>query len=290
MKRIIAVLSVAFVGVVEIADAQSFYNFGSGRDAIVSLGTGTATYFGDLKDPGDYVDAKPNVNLGVQYFFHPRFSARAEFNWFQLKGDDSEASSEGRVVRNLSFVSNNYEFNLVATVNAFPNGRRFYQRSQFNIYGFAGLGGLYFNPKAELNGKKYALQPLKTEGVSYSRFTLAVPFGIGIRYKANPFFNLALEGGYRLTFTDYIDDVSSVYVASSNFTDPIAVALADRRPEIGLPRFEPGHIRGNPDKNDGYFLINFKVEYYLPESIFSFSPSNKRKGGKYKRSKVRRRR
>lgn len=277
MNRIIAVLIITFSGIVEIVDAQSFYNYRGGRDVIVSAGTGTSTYFGDLKDPGDYVDAKANLNVGAQYFFNPRISGRAELNWFQLKGDDSEAGSEGRVVRNLSFTSNNYEFNVVGIVNALPNGSRFYQRPQFNAYGFLGVGALYFNPKGELNGKKYALQPLETEGVSYSRLTVVIPFGVGIRYKANPFFNIALEGGYRLTFTDYIDDVSTVYRANSSFTDPVAAALADRRPEIGLPLLEPGHIRGNPDKNDGYFLFNIKIEYYLPQNIFTFN-SPKRKG------------
>ncbi|MTI24103.1 DUF6089 family protein, partial [Fulvivirga kasyanovii] len=232
MKIFVAVLSIGLLGIVGVANSQSFYSYRGGRDVIVSLGTGTSSYFGDLKDPGDYIDAKPNINLGAQYFFNPRLSTRIELNWFQLNGDDSDAEAEGRVVRNLSFSSNNYEVSIVGILNAFPNGRRFYQRPQFNLYGFLGVGGLYFNPKAELNGKKYALQPLATEGVEYSRFTFVVPFGAGVKYKVGPFFNIALEGGYRLTFTDYLDDVSTNYVDNSSFTNPTAAALADRRPEI----------------------------------------------------------
>ncbi len=58
-----------------------------------------------------------------------------------------------------------------------------------------------------------------------------------------PFFNLAIEGGFRKTFTDYIDDVSTVHVDPAAFTDPIAAALSDRGPEVGAKKAEPGSIR-----------------------------------------------
>lgn len=292
MNRIIAVLIIIFSGVVEIVDAQSFYNYRTGRDVIVYVGTGTSTYFGDLKDPGDYIDAKPNINLGIQHFFHPHIAGRAELNWFRLKGDDSDSDFSGKIKRNLSFRSDNFELNVVGIINAFPQGGRFYQRPQFNPYGFIGIGALYFNPKAMVPatdwsgnsladaGEYVALQPLKTEGVDYSRFALVIPFGIGVKYKVNPFFNIAIEGGYRLTFTDYLDDVSTVYQLHSSIDDPLTQALADRRHEIDLPPLglEENHIRGNPDNNDGYFLFNIKVEYYIPQNILTFKPSGGNKG------------
>ncbi|MDX1628876.1 MAG: DUF6089 family protein, partial [Fulvivirga sp.] len=215
-----------FLSVAELS-AQSFFNATRGRDAIVSFGSGLTSYFGDLNDPGDIIDAQFNANIGLQYMFDNRFAARAEFAWFQLQGDDADSDDIGRIKRNLSFSSNNYEFNIVGLVNAFEYGPRFYQRPEFNIYGFAGVGGLYFNPKAELNGKKYALQPLQTEGVDYSRFAVVLIYGAGIKYMINPFLNLAFEAGYRLTFTDYLDDVSTVYRDNASFSDPIAAQLAD---------------------------------------------------------------
>ena len=236
---------------------------------IASAGTGTTTYFGDLADDGDYFDPKANFNLGLQYFFNNRIAARAELGWFQLEGNDANSKESGKVNRNLSFSSNNFEFNIVGILQAWPDGVRYYQRKDFNIYGFAGIGVLYFNPKAELDGKKYALQPIKTEGVSYSRVTIVIPYGIGIKYKINPFWNIALEGGFRQTFTDYIDDVSGTYIDNSSFSDPIDAALADRRPEIGLQNKEAGDKRGEPTNNDNYFLYNLKVEFYLPASFFS---------------------
>lgn len=254
---------------------QSFYNYRRGRDIIASVGTGTSTYFGDLKDNGDYFDPKPNLNLGLQYFFNERFGARAELGWFQIEGDDASEKESGKYKRNLSFISNNFELNVVGIVQAFPNGVKYYQRNNFNIYGFAGIGLLYFNPKAELDGKRYALQPIKTEGVSYSRVTIVIPYGLGVKYKVNPFFNVCIEGGFRQTFTDYLDDVSDKYIDNSSFSDPIHAQLADRRTEIGLPLKEAGDARGNPNKNDSYFNLNLKVEFYLPAEFLSTAKMRK---------------
>jgi hypothetical protein len=275
--------------------AQSFYSIRRDRNTIVSAGTGTSTYFGELANPGDYFDAKPNLNIGLQFHLSRRVSLRSEITWFQLTGSDKKADIESdRRSRNLSFQSNNYELNTVGIVSLFPNGQRFYQRSFFNVYGFAGIGLAYVNPKTEFNGEKIALQPLETEGVSYSRFQPVVPYGLGVRIKSGPFFNLCVEGGYRLTFTDYLDDVSTVHKDVALFSDPIASALADRRPEIGESIVAAGTQRGNPDNNDGYFLLNVKLEYYLPFDL-SFTSrkkiSNNGRGRiKYKKYKSGRRR
>lgn len=258
------------------ADAQSFYSIRRERSIIAVGGIGTSTYFGELANPGDYIDAKPTVNVGLQYYLNNRFALRGEITWYQLKGSDSQADDNSRLRRNLSFVSNNFELNATGIVNFFPQGQRFYQRPGFNLYGFAGLGVTYFNPKAEYQGEKVALQPLELEGKKYSRITPVIPVGLGLRLKAGPFFNIAFEGGYRTLFTDYLDDVSSQHVDPASFSDPIAAALADRRPELGLPAAPAGTQRGNPDNNDGYFLFTVKIEYYLPDDFFGINNGQKK--------------
>lgn len=247
-----------------VAEAQSFYAIRRSRSLILSVGTGTATYFGELKNDGDYIDAKPNLNVGLQYFVIPQLAVRGEVNWFQLTGNDAEANGGGRDRRNLSFVSDNYEIGLTGALHLKPMSYRYYQRQPFNAYVFTGLSLLYFNPKAELNGVKYALAPLMTEDVKYSRTQFVIPFGGGVKFKAGPFFNFVIEGGYRKTFTDYLDDVSTVHPDKSTWTDPVRIALSDRGPEVDAAPRPPGSIRGNPDKKDGYFLMNVKIEYYLP--------------------------
>jgi len=260
-----------FLGILFTSEiwAQSFYNSRRDRDFIASIGTGTSSYYGDLNNPNNYMDIRPSLNLGLTYLLNPRFSIRSEITWYQLYGDDSEANDDGRRLRNLSFRSNNFEINAVGMFNFVEHGRRFYQRPKWAPYAFAGIGATYFNPKAELDGTWHALRPLETEGVRYSPIAIVIPFGLGVRYKLDPWWSVTLEGGYRLTFTDYLDDVSGTYIDNNSFSDPIAAALADRRPEIDRPLRPEGAIRGNPDNNDAYFLLNIKFEYFIPAEILS---------------------
>ena len=253
-----------FLALAEQVSGQSFYAVRRERSLILVAGTGTSTYFGELANPGHYVDAKPNLNVGLQYFFGNHISARAEATWFTLGGSDAASGEPGRIPRNLSFYSNNYEIAATGAFSFFSNGNRYYRRPNFNLYAFAGVGVMYYNPKTEYKGEKVALRPLHTELVSYSSFGIVIPYGLGMRFKATPNFNIAIEGGYRKTFTDYLDDVSTVHHDPSKFSDPLAAALSDRRPEIGLPLAADGRKRGNPKTMDGYMLFNAKIEYYLP--------------------------
>lgn len=265
------------------AHAQSFYSLRTDRSLIAVVGLNSSTYYGDLKDDSDLLDVKPSLSVGLMATMTPRMSVRSEFSWITFSGRDIEAEDRYRTRRNLSFTSNNYELSFTGVYNFTRQRGRFYQRPNLNFYGFAGVGGLYFNPKAELDGKLYALQPLQTEGKRYSRFTLVVPFGIGGRVKMTPFTNLSVEAGWRKTFTDYIDDVSTVHVDNASFTNPIARQLADRRPEVGRPVVPAGTQRGNSDQYDGYMLLTAKVEYYLPIQLGDSRKLYRRKRGPYYR-------
>jgi hypothetical protein len=253
----------------KIAGAQSFYSLRTDRSLIAVVGLNSSTYYGDLKDDSDILDAKPSLSVGLTTGVSRKLYLRSEFSWITLSGRDIEADDKYRSRRNLSFTSNNYELSISGVFNIVPHRGRFYQRPNANFYGFIGIGALYFNPQAELEGKLYALQPLQTEGLKYSRFTVVVPFGIGGKIKLTPFSNLSLEAGWRKSFTDYIDDVSTVHVDNASFTNPVARQLADRRPEVGHPVVPAGTRRGNSDRYDGYMLLTAKVEYYLPIQLGS---------------------
>ncbi|MFM7327781.1 MAG: hypothetical protein ACKO3B_03515, partial [Bacteroidota bacterium] len=102
-------------------------------------------------------------------------------------------------------------------------------------------------------------------------------------------FSIVAAGGYRLLLTDYLDDASGVTRADDpqqkgRYPNPAdlkggvagdvatAIALSDRRkeydPTSGFDyRFG---VRGNPKTNDGYFLFNVKLEYYLPKEFEPF--------------------
>jgi hypothetical protein len=258
------------------ASAQSFFAMRRDRSLILLAGTGTASYFGELRNDGDFLQANPNLHLGLQMYLNRKIAVRTEVGWFQLSGDDAKATPEsGRQGRNLSFKSNCFEISAVAVYDLYPKGRSFYQRRPFNIYAFAGFGILYHNPTTQYNGQTIALAPLKTELVSYSLIQPVIPMGLGFRFKLGPLANLSFEGGFRKTFTDYLDDVSTVHHDASKFTNPTAYALSDRGPELGLAPRPEGSIRGNPNAYDAYMLYSVKLEYYLPVNFLQQDRSRK---------------
>jgi hypothetical protein len=266
------------------AEAQSFYAIRRNRNLLVSFGSGTANYHGEMVNPGEFGILKPNVAVGAEYYFTTRISTRVELTWFQLSGDDSKANDD-RSQRNLSFTSSCLELSAVGVINLSPVGLRFYQRSQVNFHAFLGIGVLRFNPKARVPptdrngnplpdaGDKVSLQPLETEGIKYARIQPVIPIGLGARIKINPFLNVLVEGGYRITFTDYLDDVSiRRYPDRATLKSELSKVMTDRRLEIGKDPSNPlTGKRGNPDKNDGYFIANITLQYYLPKEIFQNS-------------------
>lgn len=251
--------------------AQAFFAVRRDRDLIASFGTGTSTYFGEMQNPGDNIDAKPSINFGIQLspapdFLSNRINARAELTYFRLQASDAKANDD-RVERNLSFFSNNFEFNTVGIVHFLPQDKKFYRRSFFNLYAFTGVGLMYMNPKTEYEGAVVKLQPLQTEGIKYSRFQFVVPYGLGVKWRVGVFYNVAIEAGWRKTFTDYMDDTSI-----RRYPDPLTLkgdlsrALSDRRRERD-PDYPVGPnvgVRGNPENKDSYMLLNVKFEYFLP--------------------------
>jgi hypothetical protein len=269
MKRFFTLSFIAILLPV-LAEAQSFYAIRKNRNLLVGLGSGTANYYGELVNPGEHGRLKPNIAISGEYYVTNRISTRATLTWFMISGTDAKADDD-RQERNLSFRSNNIELSFTGVVNLLPVGTRFYQRTKLNLYGFAGFGLLYFNPKAEYQGKWYALAPLQTEGKSYSRFQPVIPVGFGARIKVDPFFNILIEGGYRATFTDHLDDISiRRYPDGATLKNDLARALSDRRVEIGTQPSNPTQVgvRGNPEKNDAYFIASVTLQYYLPKEVF----------------------
>ena len=92
-------------------------------------------------------------------------------------------------------------------------------------------------------------------GSNYQSFNYSVPFGIGFKYSIGSFWRIGLELDYHMTFTDYIDDVSTNYynpqvLASIYGSD---AAYASNPAKANHTWFAPGQQRCNPDDNDALF-------------------------------------
>jgi hypothetical protein len=268
---------------------QSFYNQGGsynpkiGGDRIstaITAGFGANYYVGDLTDNSfaSGIRISPNFSAGIQQRINDRLHLRAELLWYQIAGADSLSNEFGKVERNLSFRARNLELSVVGIFHFINKSSNAEGRARFVPFAIFGIGVTTNDPKAELDGTIYSLRPLALEGVEYGKYAFVMPMGGGVRAKINEAIDVSLEGSYRITFTDYLDDVSNVYIQHNEFP---AVALADR--SLTQPK-AIGDQRGDPSNMDGYFIMSLKLQYYLPNNLFSSGISIKpRSRGKAQR-------
>lgn len=264
-----------------------------GRNQRVTFfaGGGISAYSGELSGPGrldPFNDSQISFTLGAQRYLDEFYiSVGAQLSYNKLQAADSNGVGGWSTGRNLSFESDQLELAFIGRfyVNQFlvGKGRRgraaqqFSRRVPFDYYLLAGLAFATNNPRAELDGVTYDLRPLAVEGNRYSPIFISIPVGIGTKIKFGNYVNVGLEAALRFTFTDYIDDVSTVYPDPANLT-PIQAALADRTPP-GRSFKEPGSGRGNPDINDYYGNVTFYLEFLVPDNW----PQKKRKTGRRRR-------
>jgi len=246
-------LFIAFCCLPCIMNAQNFH---------FSARAGLAGYQGDLKAKAISLSQLSLLfSLGVRYDLSEHLSARSYVTLSSLKADDKKGNSIMQQ-RNLNFKSKLLDLEATAQWNFFNLNERWW-----TPYVFAGIGIFHFNPYTKDSaGQKTFLKPLSTEGEGfttgvkdYKLMQLNIPFGFGAEYSLNEDMRLGLEFGYRKTFTDYIDDVSTVYVDQTsllNARGQTAVDLAWRGDEKGGGAYpSAGTTRGNSKNKDGYYYV-----------------------------------
>ncbi len=205
------------------------------------------------------------------------WSYKVELNYGRVSGDDALAPTGYERNRNLSFYSDIFEASPQIEFNFFPYETG---NSEFNFtpYLYTGLAVFHFNPKAELHGVVYDLQPLGTEGQGlggpspYSLTVMALAIGGGIKLNLGHI-GVGLEVGARRTYTDYLDDVSTTYPDFQKLLlarGPAAVALSDRSLFLSDSSVTiPAHVgkqRGNTTDNDWYVFTTLTIYIRLEGS------------------------
>lgn len=222
----------------------------------------------------DFPSTRWFTKIGFRYRFAPHFSTSTMVTFLQLFGSDKYTKNIVRQSRNLEFKSNCFEFvqRLEWIIWADERyGARFlipgtkYEPGQNKqLYLFSGIGALKFNPKGSFNGKWYDLQPIGTEGQGriqnknpYLLWTATIPLGIGYKFGISRLWRFGFELTYYKTFSDYIDDVSTVYQNTSEL-DQITTFLSN--PSITNQNwFKPGDQRGDPKTKDAYYTFGFTL-------------------------------
>ncbi|MGY6560950.1 MAG: DUF6089 family protein [Luteibaculaceae bacterium] len=261
------------------------------------LNLGVANYLGDIGGgagaPTGFISdmqfsqTRPTVGVFYRYRVYGNFYASAHFNYVRIQNADSLSGNPHRMARNINFRNNMFE--LATRVDyAFYKitdvGRRGLYRNDLSFYAFAGVGAVFHNPQGlhehpDGSGAQwFNLREFNTEGPNtYSRTALIMPLGLGVSFTRAKHWRFGLEVSWRFTNTDYLDDTSTVYPDQEFLTSPLHSLLSSpTNQDIVNRAFEgtgespdvifwqaPGAKRGNPNRDDGYLIVNFTLSYVI---------------------------
>jgi hypothetical protein len=227
---------------------------------------GVTGYKGDLiQDHFAFRSVRQAGSVNIKYNFDNSVILRGSILWGKVTGNDKYNKRADIHARNLNFQSTILEASLCAEYNLLEP-EIFYGYP----YIFGGIGLFHFNPYTDdNNNKKTYLRPLSTEGQGladypqkkpYSLTQFCLPFGAGWKVKIHERMDIIYELGYRVLFTDYLDDVSTTYIDPQKLLaakGPKAVEVAYRA-KPPFPQQE-GDQRGNPAVKDWYFFNGIKL-------------------------------
>ncbi len=247
------------------------------------------TDLGGRKGPGknfikdlEWQHIKPCAGIYVLAIYKTVVGARLQVDIGTVAASDHtlkkvRASTFGRYERNLCFTSPITDIQLGFEIHPlFLRDYGYRDPPVLSPYVIVGAGYFYFDPHAELDGKLYALHPLRTEGQGFAEYPERKPYklsqvnlagGLGLRYEISSLLSARFEINHRILMTDYLDDVSTTYIDENLFSQylPTQLAIAARQLHNRQKELEPnainypGEQRGDPNDNDAYFTIQVKL-------------------------------
>ncbi|MFY0644040.1 MAG: hypothetical protein JXR19_06205 [Bacteroidia bacterium] len=231
-----------------------------GRSHEIGFFGGASNYHGDLADEIVFSETHAAGGIFYRYNINQFWAYRPMISYMRISGSDQ--NFEENVIRNLSFQSDIIELSNTLELNYQPfSNSPFHQNATF--YAFVGFSMYYHNPKALMNDEWFELSSMNNEGQTlgndYHLFQFSIPFGGGFKYNITPNLITSVELGWRRTFTDYLDDVSTVYPenpASPDFSDRSGEVI-DGQDYIA----EVGDMRGDPNNKDWYVLTGISLSY-----------------------------
>lgn len=262
MNRLFILLLILFISIVNIK-AQ--------KGAEVGAWVGSSFYFGDLNNL--YRLTEPGLSGGLlfRYNVNSRLSPQCQINYSRLHANDANSSNLFDQNRNLSFYSDVFEITPAIAFNFIPyiHGN---DDTNFSPYVVTGLSLFYHDPKTRRLGHIEHLQSNGTEGQivgqEYSRISGGWLLGLGTKVKINYRWSINVDLSSRITWTDYLDDVSTVYPNFSTLRTTRgnnAVLLSDPSLNLGgdIPANRSGTQRGDGNDKDIFMSFGISLVYYF---------------------------
>ncbi|MFC2112485.1 DUF6089 family protein [Bacteroidota bacterium] len=188
------------------------------------FGVGFCNYFGDiggsatsdnlfgLKDIS-LKSTRPSFYLGARYKIRPNIAVKMNLMYGFISGDDEGGKNNDRGFKFYTGMfepSFQAEYSLISEEQRRRSSAMFNKKgmmnnySQINVYLYAGIGGVFFNPKPN-----EAMQASPNYDPNHSKVGIVFPAGMGVKYVISQKWSIGAEFGVRWTTTDYLDGYTS---------------------------------------------------------------------------------
>ena len=234
---------------------------------------GVSYYMGDLNPTLPFAQAQLQYGGVVRYNYNNRWTFRFDYSRATVKAYDEVV--QWRPERGLNFTSTINDFSLVAEFN-FMEYYTGNPKRNVSPYIFGGISVFQYTAYTEVAGTLIDLSDYLTEAAPaepkwYDRafgktspIGVSLPFGMGVKFALSKHMAATVEWRMQKTFTDYLDDVATVYPEEHacieidgtwyDLSDPTGNYLADQQ-------------RGNSSFNDWFGMgrVSLTWKFNLPD-------------------------
>lgn len=237
---------------------------------------GVSYYMGDLNPTLPFAQSKLQYGGLVRFNYNNRWTFRFDYSRATVTADDTKL--KWRPERGLNFTSTINDFSLTAEFNflEYYTGN---PKKNVSPYIFGGISVFQYTAFATVGDQLVDLSDYATEGHidpnakwydkmfgKTSPIGVSIPFGMGVKFSLSRHMAATVEWRMQKTFTDYLDDVATVYPEGEHavytFEDGSTYDLTDP-----TGNYKPGQQRGNSSFNDWFGMARMSLtwKFNLPD-------------------------
>ena len=194
---------------------------------------------------GTVSDTGLPIYAGVMYRMNvnPYQTFRLNLGFSNIQFDDRYAKENYRRMRKLWGNNSIYEADLLFEYSFFPINEE-QKDPMLSPYIFGGFGGLYMSTSKPT----LTIKSATNVDVAFTQdhgFTMAIPFGIGLKYKFNYNWTISGEFTFRPTFSDQVD-----YSSLEEKDIKVNTSINNAQTAIIVQNFLNSRNVGNPNSKD----------------------------------------
>ena len=256
--------------------AQANAQFDDPKTLEVGPHVGVSYYMGDLNPMIPFAQSQLQYGGLVRFNYNNRWTFR--FDYSRATVTASDEIIKWRPERGLNFTSKINDFSLTAEFNflEYYTGN---PKKNVSPYIFGGISVFQYTAFANVGDELIDLSDYATEGPEdpnakwydkmfgkTSPIGVSIPFGMGVKFSLSRHMAATMEWRMQKTFTDYLDDVATVYPeqhAVYTFEDGTTYDLTDPTGNFNIA----GQQRGNSAFNDwfGMARVSLTWKFNLPD-------------------------